>query len=181
MFQGIFHILDNMAFKDKNKQKEYAHQYWLDNKASESARIKAWKVANKEKLKQQAKEYNEKNCEKITEQKQKYYLRIKEKRAVYAKEYGKNNSHIINKASAKRKASKLDRTPSWLTDDDLWIINEIYDLAAKRTKMHGFKWHVDHIIPLQGKLVSGLHVPANMQVISATDNHRKNNKYKVAI
>jgi hypothetical protein len=170
-----------MAFKDKNKQKEYAHQYWLDNKASESARIKTWKVVNKEKLKQQAKEYNEKNCEKITEQKQKYYLRIKEKRAVYAKEYGKNNPHIINKASAKRKASKLDRTPSWLTDDDLWIINEIYDLAAKRTKMHGFKWHVDHIIPLQGKLVSGLHVPANMQVISATDNHRKNNKYKVAI
>ena len=170
-----------MAFKDKNKQKAYAHQYWLENKASESTRIKSWKLENKEKLKQQAKEYNETNKEKIAIQKQEYYLRTKESRALYAKKYAMNNPHVINKTTAKRKAAKLDRTPLWLTEDDLWVINEIYELAAIRTGLYGFSWHVDHIIPLQGRLVSGLHVPSNMQVIPATENHRKNNKYKVAI
>jgi hypothetical protein len=168
-----------MAFKDKNKQKEYAHQYWLDNKASESARIKAWKVANKEKLKKQAKEYNEKNKEKIKVQKQEYYVKTKTRFVEYAKQYASKNPHIINKAAAKRKAAKLDRTPLWLTEDDLWIINEMYELAAMRTNLHGFSWHVDHIIPLQGKLVSGLHIPKNLQVIPATVNHTKNNRFEV--
>jgi hypothetical protein len=40
--------------------------------------------------------------------------------------------------------------------------------------MFGFEWHVDHVIPLQGKKVSGFHVPSNIQVIPASENVRKN-------
>jgi hypothetical protein len=52
--------------------------------------------------------------------------------------------------------------------------------AEKRTKMFGFAWEVDHIIPLQGDTVSGLHVPTNLQVIPRSVNRAKWNSYEVA-
>jgi hypothetical protein len=76
----------------------------------------------------------------------------------------------------KRHAQKLNATPAWLTEDDHWLIEEAYDLARLRTQMLGFKWHVDHIVPLRGKYVSGLHVPYNLQVIPASVNCAKRNK-----
>jgi len=103
-----------------------------------------------------------KNKEKITEYNKLWWSSNKDKRASY---------------QAKRKASQLQRTPKWLTKDDLWIIEEAYSLAQLRTNLFGIDWHVDHIIPLQGKLVSGLHVPSNIQVIPATENVKKSNKH----
>lgn len=79
----------------------------------------------------------------------------------------------------KRQAAQLQRTPKWLTDNDIWIMQEAYELANLRKKTFGFDWHVDHIIPLRGKLVSGLHTPYNLQVIPAKENLSKFNSYKV--
>jgi len=95
--------------------------------------------------------------------------------------YQKQNLHIFAKAGAKRKAAKINRTPAWLTEDDHWIIQQAYELAALRTKMFGFNWEVDHVLPLQGKMISGLHVPTNLQVIPATLNRQKNNRYEVVL
>ena len=78
---------------------------------------------------------------------------------------------------AKRRASLMQRIPKWLTPDDIWLIKQAYSLARLRTKMFGFQWHVDHVIPLQGKFVSGLHVPTNLQVIPWNENVSKANKF----
>lgn len=75
-----------------------------------------------------------------------------------------------------RRLSKKQRTPKWLSENDIWMIKEAYELASLRTKLFGFSWHVDHIIPLQGAIVSGLHVPTNLQVIPWLDNVKKHNK-----
>ena len=88
-----------------------------------------------------------------------------------------NNPHKVSALSVKRRISEIQRTPKWLSEEDNWLIEEIYALAILRTKLHGFSWHVDHIIPLQGKLVSGLHVPKNLQVIPWLDNIKKANKH----
>ena len=93
-------------------------------------------------------------------------------------EYKKQNIDKANANTAKRRAAKINRTPSWLSSDDLWLINEAYSLAALRTKMFGFSWHVDHVMPLQGRTVSGLHVPSNLQVIPWNENVSKANKFK---
>lgn len=85
----------------------------------------------------------------------------------------------VNAATAARRAARIQRTPKWLTEDDFWMIAQAYELAAQRTKLFGFPWHVDHEIPLQGKIVSGLHTPYNLRVIPGVENVRKGARYGV--
>lgn len=99
------------------------------------------------------------------------------KRRYKQSEKGKANTRSND---AKRHAAKLHRTPAWLTVEDYWLIEQAYELAALRTKMFGFSWHVDHVLPLQGTKVSGLHVVGNLQVIPGIENVRKANKFMPA-
>jgi hypothetical protein len=108
-----------------------------------------------------------------------YYKENREKILTNCKEYYKNNKPKYIAKDAKRRASKLQRTPTWLTEEDQWMFNEIYSLAKQREELTGIKWHVDHIIPLHGTLVCGLHVPTNLQVITAKRNLEKSNKYVI--
>lgn len=81
-----------------------------------------------------------------------------------------------NANTALRRASIRMRTPKWLSADDFWVFEQAYELAQIRAKLFGFGWHVDHIVPLQGKMVSGLHVPWNIQVIPGALNIKKGNR-----
>lgn len=58
-------------------------------------------------------------------------------------------------------------------------IRDFYLLAQKLTYETGVQHEVDHIIPLQGKKVSGLHVETNLRVIPMTENRRKHNHYEL--
>ena len=125
------------------------------------------------------------------------YRKTSNKLKAYQKEYQKNyenQAEVKAKRSAQRKAnpavgaartqkyqaSKNNRTPNWLGADELWRIEQAYELAALRTKLFGFAWQVDHVIPLQGSLVSGLHTPYNLQVIPARDNQSKSNRFTIS-
>ena len=79
-------------------------------------------------------------------------------------------------SSAKRRASRRMAFPSWANADR---IKEIYTEASRRRRA-GENVHVDHVIPLSGKLVSGLHVEANLEIVSARDNLKKSNSFEVA-
>ena len=91
----------------------------------------------------------------------------------------KANPGIVNAWNKKRYANKKQRTPAWLTLVDFERIENEYRLAALQAKITGTIWHVDHIIPLQGKNVCGLHVPTNLKAIPGMDNLRKSNRYGV--
>lgn len=93
-----------------------------------------------------------------------------------------NTWYYNNKAKAislaiNRRIAKMHRTPRWLIYEDLALIEAKYSIAKWLSEVVGVAYHVDHIIPLQGRLVSGLHVPLNLQVIHATKNLSKGNKY----
>ena len=92
-------------------------------------------------------------------------------------DWSKNNKGHKNFLTKNRQAAKLKRTPSWLSEDDTDYMKCLYQLSAMLSKHGNEKWHVDHIIPLQGTIVSGFHVPSNLQVIPAKDNIRKSNIY----
>jgi 5-methylcytosine-specific restriction endonuclease McrA len=92
-------------------------------------------------------------------------------------EWRRKNPGKVLALTRKRQLAKIQRTPPWLTEDDFWLMSQAYELAALRTRLFGFAWHVDHIIPLQGELVSGMHVPTNLQVIPGSENSRKGSRY----
>ncbi len=68
------------------------------------------------------------------------------------------------------------RRPGWANK---FFIQEIYDLARRRTKATGVPWVVDHIIPLKNPLVSGLHVENNLRVVTRTENAAKGNRFNI--
>lgn len=93
--------------------------------------------------------------------------------------YRTTNKGKINALCAARKKVVKIRTPHWLSAFDRLKIRCMYQLAAMYTRENSEPWHVDHIIPLQGASVSGLHVPSNLRVIRGLDNIKKKNKYEV--
>ena len=137
----------------------------------------AWYYTNKERILAYKKEYYQKNKEKRLAVNAEYRKNKPKKIAEINKIWRLKNSASINARNRTRKASKKYRTPSWLTDIDFERIANEYKLAALLTKITNKKWEVDHIIPLQGKFVSGLHVPSNLRAILEFENRSKHNKY----
>ncbi len=86
-----------------------------------------------------------------------------------------NLPKLAEKQRAKN-ARKLGATPCWLSAIHRAQISEFYEIAAARGTQTGVKCHVDHIVPLDGKWFSGLHVPWNLQVLEAAKNTAKRNK-----
>lgn len=93
----------------------------------------------------------------------------------YSKDWRLKNPAKAAKYSKKRALALVERTPKWLKQADWLVMNNVYYNARKLTKMTGIKHEVDHIVPLQGKDVSGLHVPWNLQVLTKEANASKSN------
>ena len=153
--------------------------YRAENKEKVALKNKLWKQKNPEKVLANAKKLREGNPEKFNAAVRKsYYKHWDTSRARCAK-WAKENKGIVNNYTMKRKADKLQRTPAWLTGIDFERIQNEYKLAALLTKITSIPYHVDHIIPLRGKMVSGLHVPSNLRAIPAKDNISKGNRIEL--
>lgn len=74
--------------------------------------------------------------------------------------------------SSVRRAYKLRAMPAWA---DIEAIRLVYLAAQRKTRLTGIQYHVDHIVPLKGKTVCGLHCESNLRVIKASENVRKSN------
>ena len=155
-------------------------RYQAKNREAIHVRNKKYRTDNPDKVKGMHQAWRHINAERDATRKVQYRVKNATKvKAAYKRYYEANYPRMLAKRN-RQHADKLKRTPSWLTCDDHWMIELAYELAALRTKVFGFPWHVDHVIPLRGKKVSGLHVPTNLQVVPWLNNLKKTNKFEVA-
>jgi hypothetical protein len=135
-------------------------------KKREMARLAKWYAENRETIQEQRRRYYEANPDALR--------RFK----AYAKRHYEENKPLYMAKGAKRRASLLRATPPWA---NLEAIKAFYVEAARKTAETGIKHVVDHIIPLQGRTVSGLHVENNLRVITEIENLQKANKLLLEI
>jgi len=104
------------------------------------------------------------------EYKKQYYILNKDKVLAQSKEWATKNSHKKREHRANRRAFLLKATPSWANKE---AISALYKEAESISKFANIKFEVDHIIPLKGKSVCGLHVEDNLRIISMKENRQK--------
>lgn len=86
------------------------------------------------------------------------------------------NKVQVNADTKARRRKHRDATPPWLTRNQKSEIRQLYQIAITMTKTTGEQYVVDHIVPLRGNDVCGLHVPWNLRVITQEENLKKSNK-----
>ena len=157
-------------------QNLFIRLYREDNKEDVIEKYKKWTDNNIERIRERRKCYYEANKTRLSEYSQVYHKT--ERSIARRKIYEENNKAKFTAISAARRARKRKATPSWLTQTDKQQIEQIYQTAAYLTSLTGIQFHVDHIIPLRGKYVSGLHIPSNLQILPFYDNLTKSNNYE---
>jgi len=131
------------------------------SKAREKRSLVEYSEDYKEKARIRASKWRDANIQRNIEMKKSWRLK---------------NLSTKNAANARRRASKVGATPNWLTEAQKEEIKNFYWLAQDLKRVTGEVYHVDHIIPLKGENVCGLHVPWNLQVLPASENRKKSNK-----
>jgi hypothetical protein len=163
--------------RDKEKQREYSRQYYHRNKEARKEYAKRYRENNKEKVKKAQDNWKENNKEVIREYNKEYskvyYQKNTEKVKEHKKKWNDNNKDKKNAYTAKRRAKKLNATPSWA---DLEKIKVLYEKAKWLESLTGLKYHVDHVIPLINDNVCGLHCWHNLQILEESLNIKKSNK-----
>lgn len=144
-----------------------SYEWNKNNRDKKNASDKKWRDANPEK--QWWKRHPEEHKSRTAIATAKWWA----KNPDYSHQHYLNNKERFVAARARRRAKQESATPIWLTSIDKAQIQQMYDVSAARAVQTGVKHHVDHIIPINGKQVSGMHVPWNLQVITATENLSK--------
>lgn len=148
------------------------HEYQR-HRAAYIARSTKRQNANKDAKREYDRRYRLKNADKLDALKAQWRGDNQAKVRQIKAEYKRRNPHREAEHAMRRNARKRQATPRWLTEVHYDEMRLIYLDAATRP---GGPWHVDHIVPLGGATVCGLHVPWNLRVILATENCAKHNR-----
>ena len=161
-----------------NDRKAYLKKWFSDHREDKKAYDRAYYLANRDKKKRQLKEWRLAHPEERSKHDHNRYLSHKSHILSVSKRWKRSNPGKINAMAAKRRAALLKATPPWLSRSQWLEIENIYLEANRISRETRQPYHVDHVVPLQGKTVSGLHVPWNLQILTGHDNLTKSRKLR---
>lgn len=176
---------------DRDKAARKRRERSEEQREAVRAKDRAYYAANKERLALSSAVWRKNNIEKRRVYKQDYFVRNKDTMVAKNREWRIRNivksrdySRVWREANpekcaakrARRRAVELRATPDWLTQNQLDAIIHLYWKARVCRLSTGQIHDVDHIVPLRGKRVCGLHIPWNLQVLTAEANNAKGNK-----
>jgi len=103
--------------------------------------------------------------------------RSPEEKRVHRNAWKTNNPVQVLADNKVRRRKHRQATPPWLTRKQKGEIRQLYQIAITMSRTTGEPYVVDHIIPLRGNEVCGLHVPWNLRVVTREENLKKSNKH----
>lgn len=145
-------------------------------KACENAKTASWREANRQQFNQTAKNHYSANTEAVKQRNRQWKASNKRHICEYNRSYETTNRGKRNAINAKRKAKLFQATLRWA---DARVIEHIYVQCAQLSADTGCRFEVDHIIPLDNELVCGLHVEANLRIITKSHNCSKKNRFVI--
>lgn len=151
------------------KHKDYAARHPEKNRAA----VRRYAASKPEQRRQSSREYARRNKEKISAYRSMYRRQNEDKAFSSYRRYYALKPEIFNANVAKRRASQARAIPAWA---DHAKIREVYKEAKRLTLTTGVPHDVDHIVPLTSKIVCGLHVSANLEILPETENKSKGNR-----
>jgi len=152
---------------------ERARKYYQENRDAALERARKYHQKNQNKCLEKSKKYYQENRDVL----KKYYQENRDRYLEYKKAWRKANPELVNANQASRRARMKKAQPPWLTEEHINQIKAEYKNSKRMKNLTGIQHHVDHIVPLAGKNVCGLHVPWNLQVIPAKHNLEKRNHF----
>ena len=158
----------------KRQRAEYQVQYRAANKQALKEKKAARYLLTKEKVIAYAKSWTAANRDKTRASVRKWGKANRAKCNAMSSAYMKASPEKNSAKAARSRAVRLQATAGWA---DNFLIKEMYHLARLRTQMLGFRWHVDHIVPLKSEFVCGLHCEENLRVIPGVTNLAKSNRF----
>ena len=154
-----------------------AAEHYQKNRDAISEAKKKYYQKNRDVIAEAHKKYRQKNRDVIAEVKKKWHQENRDSISEQKKTWRKANPELVSANTASRRARKKQAQPPWLTEEHINQIKAKYKNSKRMKKLTGILHHVDHIVPLKGENVCGLHVPWNLQVIPAKHNLEKNNRF----
>lgn len=176
---------EEKLISDFNRNKRNKDGYATECRECMKEYLRVYRKKNQEVLLEKSRQFKETHRERINQinrnryhEEKKFDTDFMKKKREANQKYKRKNKGKINADTAKRYTIRLQRS-CLCTENDYKKIDDIYKKASYLTETTGIIHHVDHIIPLQGKLVSGLHIPSNLQILTANKNCTKHNKFIV--
>ena len=159
---------------NKERHRDSSKSRYQRNPESYKQRARAWEQLNRERKRELRRSAYAANREHKLEQSRASWAKHAEKRNATKKAYRLANPERGAEYVRARQSRQQKAMPPWA---DRKAILSIYAECRRMSEVTGIKHHVDHIYPLKGATVCGLHVAENLRVIPAADNQTKANKF----